>query len=95
MKRDHKLLQMLYLKLSSQATQQPTSTVTPSSTVNVMSNKEDHCFQCKELGHIAHHCPSVLCFKCDEYGHIVVDCQHRTAPSGMSTQTEILKYTPQ
>ena len=28
-----------------QATQQLTATLTPSSTVNVMSNEEDHCFQ--------------------------------------------------
>ena len=29
-----------------QATQQLTVTLIPSSTVNVMSNEEDHCFQC-------------------------------------------------
>ena len=65
-----------------QATQQLTATLTPSSTVNVMSHEEDHCFQCQELGHIAHHCPSVQCFKCDEYSHIVMDCPHRIPPSG-------------
>ena len=39
-----------------QAAQQLTAILLPSSTVNVMSNKEDQCFQCQELGHIAHHC---------------------------------------
>ena len=29
-----------------QATQQLTETLIPSSTVKVMSNEEDHCFQC-------------------------------------------------
>ena len=36
-----------------QATQQLTATLIPSSMVNVMSNKEDCCFQCQESGHIA------------------------------------------
>ena len=36
-----------------QATQQLTAMLMPSSTVNVMSNKEDHCFQCQDAGHIA------------------------------------------
>ena len=40
-----------------QAAQQLTATLIPSSTVNVMSHKEDHCFQCQESDHIAHHCP--------------------------------------
>ena len=40
-----------------QAAQQLTATLIPSSTVNVMSNEEDHCFQCQEAGHIACHCP--------------------------------------
>ena len=47
-----------------QATQQLTATLTPSSTVNVMSHEEDHCFQCQELGHIACDCPNVQCFEC-------------------------------
>ena len=42
-----------------QAAQQLTATLIPSSTVNVMSHKEDHCFQCQESGHIVHHCPNV------------------------------------
>ena len=47
-----------------------------------MSHEEDRCFQCQELGHIAHHCPNVHCFECEEYGHIVVDCPHWIPPSG-------------
>ena len=42
-----------------QTTQQHTATLIPSSTVNVMSNEEDCCFQCQEAGHIAHHCSNV------------------------------------
>ena len=42
-----------------QATQQLTTTLVPSSTVNIMSKAEYHCFQCKESGHIACHCPNV------------------------------------
>ena len=66
-----------------QAAWQLTSTPLPSSTVNVMSNKEDQCFQCQELGHIVHHCLNVCCFECNEYGHIAVDCPDRIPPSGM------------
>ena len=65
-----------------QATQQLTATLTPSSTVNIMSHEEDCCVQCQETGHIAYNCPNVWCFKCDEYSHIVVDCPHRIPPSG-------------
>ena len=65
-----------------QAAQQLTATLTPSSAVNVMSHKEECCFQCQESGHIAHHCPNVWCLKCDEYGHIVMDCPHRIPFSG-------------
>ena len=36
-----------------QATQQLTAALIPPSTVNVISNEEDHCFQCQEAGHIA------------------------------------------
>ena len=35
-----------------QATQQLTTTLIPSSTVNIMSHEEDHCFQCQESSHI-------------------------------------------
>ena len=66
-----------------QAAQQLTATLLPSSTVNVMSNEEDQCFQCQEFGHITCHCLNVHCFECDEYGHIVVDCPDRIPPSGI------------
>ena len=64
-----------------QATQQLTATLIPSSTVNVMSHEEDHCFQCQESGHIAWHGPNICCFECDECGHIMVDCPHWIPPS--------------
>ena len=35
------------------AIQQLTATIIQPSTVNMMSHKEDHCFQCQEQGHIA------------------------------------------
>ena len=65
-----------------QAAQQLTATLLPSSTVNVMSNKGDQCFQCQEFGHITHKCPNVHCFECDEYGNIAADCPDRIPPSG-------------
>ena len=68
-----------------QAVQQLTANLLPSSTVNVMSNKEDQCFECQELGHIACHCWNVHCFECNEYGHIVVNCPDRIPPSGTPT----------
>ena len=68
-----------------QAAQQLTAALLPSSTVNVMSNERDQCFQCQELGHIACHCPNVCCFECDEYGHIAADCPDRIPPSGTPT----------
>ena len=68
-----------------QAVQQQTATLLPSSTVNVMSNEEDQCFQCQELGHITHHCLNVHCFECYEHSHIVADCPERIPPSGTPT----------
>ena len=65
-----------------QVTKQLTAKLIPSSTVNVMSNEEDHCFQCQDTGHVVRHCPNVRCFECNEYGHIVVNCLHRIPPSG-------------
>ena len=65
-----------------QAAQHLTATLLPSSSVNVMSNKADQCFQCQELGHIACHCPNVHCFECDEYGHVAVDCPDSIPSSG-------------
>ena len=51
------------------AIQQLTATLIPSSTVNVMSHEEGHCFQCQESGHLAYHCPNICCFECNKYGH--------------------------
>ena len=65
-----------------QATQQLTSTLLPSSTVNMMSNEGDQCFQCQELGHTACHCPNRRCFDCDEYDHVAAHCPDRIPPSG-------------
>ena len=42
-----------------QAAQQLITTLLPSSTVNVISNEDDRCFQCQESGHIACHCPHI------------------------------------
>ena len=64
-----------------QAAQQLIATLLPSSTTNVMSEK-DQCFQCQELGHITHHYLNVHCFECDEYGHIAANCPYRIPPSG-------------
>ena len=64
------------------AAQQLTAMIIPPSTVNIMSNKEDCCFQCQEPGHIAQHCPHFKCYECDEYVHIVMDCSHKIPPSG-------------
>ena len=68
-----------------QAAQQLTATLLPSSTVNMMSNEGDQCFQCLELGHIAHHCPNIRCFDYNEYGHVAADCPDRIPPSGKPT----------
>ena len=65
-----------------QAAQQLTATLLPSSTVNMMSNEGDKCFQCQELGHITQHCPNTRCFDCNEYGHVAADCPDRIPPSG-------------
>ena len=65
-----------------QAARQLTATLLPSSMVNVMSSKEDQCFQCQDLGHIVCHCPNIRCFDCNEYGHITADCPDRIPPSG-------------
>ena len=64
------------------ATQQLMAMFILPSTVNVMSNEEDCCFQCQEPGHIIQHCPHIRCYECNEYGHIIMDCLHRISPSG-------------
>ena len=66
-----------------QVPQQFTAILLPLSTVHAMSNEEDQCFQCQELGHIALHCPNIRCFECDEYSHIAADCPDKIPPSGM------------
>ena len=65
-----------------QAAQQLTAILLPSSSVNIMSSDHDKCFQCQELGHMAHHCPHIKCFDCDEYGHVAADCPDKIPPSG-------------
>ena len=65
-----------------QAAQQLTTTLLPSSGVNVLSNEGDQCSQCQELGHITCNCPNVHCFECDEYGHIAADCSDGIPLSG-------------
>ena len=69
-----------------QGAQQLTATLLPSSTVNVMTNEGDQCFQCQELGHITNNCPNVLCFECNEYCHIAADCPDRIPPSDTPAQ---------
>ena len=64
------------------AAQQLMATISPPSTVNVMLNKEDCCFQCEEPGHIAQNCPHIRCYEYDEYGNIVMDFSHRIPSSG-------------
>ena len=59
------------------AVQQLTATITSPSTVNMMTNDEDRCFQCQEHGHIVRNFSNIRCFECDEYGHIVMDCPQR------------------
>ena len=66
------------------ATQQLMAMIIPPSTVDVMSNEEDCCFQCQEPGYIAWCCPHIRHYECDKYGHIVMDCWHRILPSGTS-----------
>ena len=65
-----------------QAAKQLTASLLPSSTVNMMSNEGDQCFQCQEWGHITHNCPNTHCFDCNKYGHIAVECLDKIPPSG-------------
>ena len=62
--------------------QQLTAMIILQSTVNMMSNDEENCFQCQEQGHITRNWPNIRCFECDEYGHIVMDCPHGIPPLG-------------
>ena len=65
-----------------QATQQITSTLLPTSSVNTMSSDNDRCFQCQEIGHMARYCPHIQCYDCDNYGHVAMDCPDKILPSG-------------
>ena len=65
-----------------QTAQQLTTTLLPSSTVNMMSSEDNKCFQCQESGHIACHCPHIQCFDCNEYGNVAADCPDKIPPSG-------------
>ena len=69
------------------AVQQLTATIIPSSTVKMMSNEKDHCFQCQEEGHITWKCPNIRCFECDKYGHIVMDCPTQDTSFGNPSKT--------
>ena len=65
-----------------QAAQQITSTLLPISSVNTMSSDNDRCFQCEEVGHMAHYCPHIWCYDCNNYGHVVMDCSDKILPLG-------------
>ena len=65
-----------------QATQQLTSSLLPTSAVNVMTTDQDRCFQCQEVGHMACYCPHIKCYDCDNYGHVAMDCPNKIPPSG-------------
>ena len=65
-----------------QAVQQITSSLLPASSVNTMSSDNDRCFQCQEVGHMAHYCPHIRCYDCDNYGHVAMDCPDKIPPSG-------------
>ena len=87
MKKDSQTLKDAITKVEKfNAAQQLTTTILPSSMVNIMSNEDDQCFQCQELGHITWHCPHIRCHKCKEYGHIVMDCPNKIQPSGTTAQ---------
>ena len=66
-----------------QAAQQLTSSLLPTSSVNVMTTDQEKCFQCQEVGHMARYCPHIKCYDCDNYGHVAMDCPDKILPSGM------------
>ena len=64
------------------AAQQIASTLLPTSLVNTMSSDNDRCFQCQEVGHMAHSCPHICCYDCNNYRHVAMDCPDKIPPSG-------------
>ena len=66
-----------------QAAQQLTSSLLPTSTVNIMTTDQDKCFQCQEVGHMVHYCPRIKCYDFNNYGHVAMDCPNKIPPSGM------------
>ena len=68
-----------------QAAQQLTSSLLPTSSVNVMTTNEEKCFQCQEVGHMARYCPHIKCYDCDNYGHVAMDCPDKIQPSGTAS----------
>ena len=65
-----------------QAAQQITSSLLPTSSVNTMSSDNERCFQCQEVGHMAHYCPLIQCYDCDNYRHVAMDCPNTIPPLG-------------
>ena len=65
-----------------QAAQQLTSSLLPASLVNAMSSDQERCFQCQEVGHMAHYCPHIRCYDCNNYGHVAMDCPDKIPLSG-------------
>ena len=65
-----------------QAAQQITSTLLPTLLVNIMSSNNDRCFQCQEVGHMAHNSPHIWCYDCDNYRHVAMDCPDKIPLSG-------------
>ena len=65
-----------------QAAQQIMSILLPTSSVNTMSSNNYRCFQCQEVGHMAHYCPHICCYDCNNYGNLAMDCPDKILPSG-------------
>ena len=46
-----------------------------------MSSDQERCFQCQEVGHMAHYCPHIRCYDCNNYGHVAMDFPDKILPS--------------